>query len=239
MKVKQIQFYSRLGFHSVAGIPSVFVLAYPRSGSSWLSRLVASATGLPYGQGYPFLKPQVIHLHRYFLPFLNRTRTAYIVRDVRDAFLSYSNALLISIRDKKITEEQLVQRFQVSRDSLDPKNPDYLQFARQLMESRFVSTNWVKHVRLSSTYGLACIRYEDLFADPEGILNDLLEQMGVSVAVNLSKVVNDHCLEKERSQGLPVRSGGVEKWRRFADCAWVEEVLNWAQSELRILGYAI
>ena len=239
MNVHQIGFYSRLVLHSVTGSPSLFVLSYPRSGSSWLSRMLSTSTGIPYGRNHSLFVPQIIHLHRYFLPSLIKSRTAYIVRDVRDVFLSYSSALLSDIRKKNISKQQLLGLFGVSPEDLDAKNPKYSVFVRNLMQTRHVSINWKEHVRLSSKYGFVRIRYEDLLKYPEKTLSDLLEQLNILASVELFKVVTEHQISKEKMRGLPVRTGGVEKWKQFSDCTWVDVVSNWAHTELAMLDYEV
>ena len=239
MKINQLIFYLHITWHTVSNTPSIFVLAYPRSGSSWLSRLLATTFAIPYGRRSSFFSPQVIHLHRFFLTPYQKKRTIYIVRDVRDCFISYSNALKNELNNGKTTPENLKARFGISINDLDPNTAGFLNFCHSLMHTKQASTNWLEHVMSAANLGLTIIRFEDLKNYPEATLSNTLKLFPGNLKVDINEVLSIHNIETERANGLPVRSGKTEHWREFAGSLWVKEVTAWAYPGLKAFGYDI
>lgn len=238
MNLRSIEFYSRLTYHSLMEKNSIFVLSYPRSGSSWLCRMLSSATELPYGKNSPFLTPQIIHLHRFFLTRELKSRAVYIVRDVRDVILSYSNALIDDIDHGRINEDYLINKYGVSRRALDPDDKCYIDFVRKLMSSTYISVDWVSSVNRAMSNDLVMIRYEDLRAEADQSISKVLNLLGKQY--KSEGVGALHLLEKERknsSIAFNVRKGEAGGYRHYEHNQWVEETTCWAATQLQTLGY--
>ena len=72
-------------------VPCVCVLGYPRSGTVWASQMIADYLQLPYPilSLFPIGCPAIFHGHQRVER--NGPRTVYVMRDGRDALVSFTS----------------------------------------------------------------------------------------------------------------------------------------------------
>lgn len=173
-----------LGTRFKKAVPLMFVLGYPKSGTSWVCQLVADHFRLPFPQHsiLPIGFPAVVHGHE--IPSNKYPLGVYVVRDGRDVMVScYFHMLSDLLAGGKYHRYYAVFR------EFDLKAPAQVNLPKFIESQAFVSPcrdgNWGKHV---SAYlkldqpGLKLLKYEDLRTDPVGAFSDLVEAMTGSKA---------------------------------------------------------
>lgn len=234
---KQVTFWTHFALHAAFSRQSLFVLSYPRSGSSWLTRMLGSAASMYYGKPQLRLSPQVMHAHRFFMISATKLRTIYIVRDVRDCLISYANEIEAALAKENSSAQAIRESFGVSRPDLNPGAEGFVKFTRVLLSTKQVSRPWTWHVDRAIQLKLNIVRYEDLVKDPLFEMKSVMANLGLAPNENVENAVIEHQLEKERARGINVHVGKSGRWQEYKNTLWVDEVSKRAEPQLRRFGY--
>jgi len=162
-----------IGIVTGPSAPYIYVAEYPKSGGTWLCRMVADALDLPFPQNpvLPLGFPCVVHNHWRYNPRLRRA--FYLYRDGRDVMVSFFFHRMRSIASR---EEPAWRHYRDAYDHLfgkgyDPQNtqallPKFIE--HEFRKPRGARLNWKQHI--DSWFDpkrptIAFLRYEDLLAD--------------------------------------------------------------------------
>ena len=149
--------------------PLVFVLGFPKSGTSWVCQLVAEYMRLPFPQNslFPIGFPAVVHGHEVVRPGFSNA--IYVVRDGRDAMVSLYYHLQGQARAANLRQN--------SREF--PRS--FEEFVnRQLKRPSGTRVDWGRHFRsfyeADASQKPTLIRYESLLENPIETLACALER---------------------------------------------------------------
>jgi hypothetical protein len=243
-----------------------FLASYPRSGSTWLRFILFEIlTGKDSGfQNIDNRIPE-IEMHRGVPPILpaggrlikthekyrkEYKRAVYLVRDVRDVFLSNY------VRSVEVGLARLVS------------NGDLDSFLAAFLEGKALAIgSWQEHLRswlespIAANGNLMVVRYEDLRQNSEQVLGKLLEFVGVTPDARvIRKAIENNTLQQMRAKednamktkvhsvllerhksahedGRFVRQGAVGGWRSKLTAAQIKMIQQYAGDELAALGY--
>jgi Sulfotransferase domain len=245
----------------------IFQASYPRSGSTWLrfmlfqilrgeeagfSKIDKCIPEIESHRGVPPLLPgggRLIKTHEQYRK--DYARAVFLVRDVRDVFLSiYARATGAGLTDL------------VSKGDFD-------SFLMAFLTGKAVQQGtWQAHTRSwldsppAKNGNLLVVRYEDLRRNPEPVLGNLLEFLGVTPDFRvIRKAIEDNSLQQMRAKedkalkageesallgchknaegedGRFVRKGKVGGWRSQLTDAQIQIFNKYAGDMLATLGY--
>lgn len=221
-----------------ASLEMFSVAEYPKSGGTWLGRMLSDCLDLPLIQKtrLPVAMPCVLHGH--WAPDPDPTNTIYVYRDGRDVMVSYY--------------------FHVLRapDHGPNKRPSYLTGEVRKDLPKFIETEsrnprssklaWSEHVQSwLSLEHVPRVSYEELLSDTEsalqGVLNDLHQTVSVS---RIGDAVDRHSFTR-LSQRAPgdedsasfLRKGIAGDWRNHFTQTAARAFEASHGNALRALGY--
>ncbi len=232
-----------------------FIISFPRSGSTWMHHMISYAmepdhnwTLLEILDRIPIitrrdfrehlrqlkaLPQRIFKAHEPFRPYLLQGRIVYIVRDGRDATMSFHH-------------------YDQNMKGLDVSFSKYL---KQSLRGKYRYGSWHNHVSgwwaKRSHPSLLIIRYEHMLKDPAQELRRALHHFGIEVPDENISLAVEHSSIDQVSKGFTLHAvnrsktfsggtgGGTEKWKqKFRE---QDKVLfiKYAGNMLQEIGYEI
>lgn len=170
-----------------------YVSEYPKSGGTWLSRMLADALGVPKPMRsiFPIGEAAVVQNHWGF-DARRAGRSVYLYRDGRDVMVSHYFHLVRRTRDEQLADGQRRQA-QKRLESLfgegyDPDDsrtnlPAFLRYRLHETDSRAgpLGRTWAEHVRdwqsTAAQEQVVYVSYEELLRDAAGQLARVSESL--------------------------------------------------------------
>ena len=184
-----------IGYRYAKSLPMYFVVGFPRSGTSWLSEMLADYYNLPRPRHYylPIAFAAVIHTH--FKPNAKFKNTYYVYRDGRDSYTSsyYKTLKLIETDPLYVKKDFYIKLFngKVKDLSIDDHRHNMYAFLLDQFNSGHIwSThidNWKKAAK--SNQDISFLSFENLLADPESELADAIRKLDNSADDEIIKQV--------------------------------------------------
>ena len=214
-------------------IPQHYVCEYPRSGGTWLARMLADYFGIarPGPSIFPIGCRAVIHTHWRFHP---KMRNVYVLmRDGRDVMTSYWFYRIRNIKTKKSYNynQQHRELQRVLGGDYDPDNPSahLADFMRhEFSHPHGAPQDWGAFYQ--SWYNpercpwIAYLRYEDLLTEPVDTLKRAIEHItGESAEMaRIERAVEHFSMAKDtgRKPGEEARTSFIRKgiagdWKNY------------------------
>lgn len=232
-----------------------FLSEYPKSGGTWLSKMLADVLDVPCPQHavLPIGFASVMHNHWAYHP--RRRRTVYLMRDGRDVMVSSLFHELRHYRQQQSHEHageasRLPKIFGkgFDPDKTEPLLPRYIEHnAKHPLGNR---VNWAEHVRQwyapEARPWLVYATYEQLLEDCPGTLSRVVEELTgsppelwrVDMAVekySIARQTGRKAGQEDRSHFI--RKGVAGDWKNHFTRAAAEAFDRFAGDELILLGY--
>ena len=214
-----------IGFRYAKQFPMYFVVGFPRSGTSWLSDLVADYYNLPRPKHYylPVAFASVLHTH--FKPNRRFKNTFYTHRDGRDAYTSYYFVMLKLVKDNpegfygKYYRNLLGDR--IFDEAFHQRN--FYLFLKDHLERKI---SWSKHIDIwlsaaEKNREIVVLSYEGLLKDTYGTLAAAVRQLDGEVNEEILRdIIEKNSFEKQKKRPesqhkTPLRKGKNNTWKEL------------------------
>lgn len=229
--------------------PMHFVCGYPRSGTSWISEVLADYLNLPRPREYvlPLAFPCVVHTHaeakRNIRPCI------YVVRDGRDCLVSAYTRMVKRLAARQgILAKHYRKLFGANADLSDARRYFPIFVDDMLSSPKGTVTNWGMHVgswldRAGDDLGVVVVSYEKLLDEGVGYLDERLRQLyGGSEYAALEEAFGRHSIAAvqqfgEARAGTSVRKGIAGNWVNWFDRATAQRFHEVCGETLIRMGY--
>ena len=235
--------------------PEYFVCEYPRSGGTWLAKMLADYFGVakPGVSVFPVGMRAVIHNHWKFHPKLRNV--FYLMRDGRDVMTSYYFYRMRSIQQKhtyqhKAMHENFQRVLGADYDAEDSRG-NMAAFLRYEFENPTGSRlHWGQHIENWVDFDkhayMAYIKYEDLLERPFEALKTAIEHIvKEEIVEHKLHTAIDHCSMEtqtgrkrgEEDKGSFIRKGIAGDWLNHFDAKAAKVFDEFAGAALVKAGY--
>ena len=201
----------------------ILVIGFPKSGNTWLARMLAEATASKINAGNPIDDADnsltrtgmylVYKLHdRGDMVLPRNARIVYVVRDIRDVLVSaffFNNRFICEDWVKLVGNwhgmrvlARIYFRHQIRRMNQHWCGNEYSGLRNLVCRKKNTIGDWSSHILLWTKHPDALVvRYEDLLRDTEGELKKILR--GLSIEVDdktLKETIENQSFEKKKAK---------------------------------------
>lgn len=168
---------------------------YPKSGGTWVCRMLRDATGWRFDDNaVPRYGSSIVKYHR--IP-LDVGRQAVIVRDPRDVFVSLFFHSRAIFRDDPFNSAIVQMTRSIFEDHADEQGQMQVFIERLLSDPIYPRFAWHEFYHHQLDKGLPIFRYEDFREAPAETLAQLLRAVDIAVdPARLGEVAESHSIEK-------------------------------------------
>ena len=240
---------NRIGIKALSrGIPHLILNEFPKSGGTWIGKMVARSTGLPFPRNNPFnpFVPSLLHCHLLHTPA--RTTQLIVWRDPRDVIVSWYYHCFFS---HGLTNEKFVA---FNRALPGYENPDAVtenleRFITDNFEHNlFMKWSWNVYAQnwLGDERSVFC-RYEDFLHEPAQELQrlspllgkgELSEEQATQAASYFSmQAERERAGKSSPEAGGFIRQGKFGGWRDVMTENAHKTLLSYVSPYLEPLGY--
>lgn len=237
----------------------LYLLEYPKSGGTWVGRLVSCSTPYLFTEGFlPIQRSRhVVHTHRPFLlnfGINSMRKNILLVRNPFDTYISLyyhslffngkGNNVLVDSCRKTLNSEFIPSNFSSS----------FLSFLQYLLDGRFTYlAAWHSfHEPLSLSHNYYMLRYEDVWDDAAGSMVNMFHALGIPFdysdllsACSLSRsqimAARESFKAISPSKGTDTvpfnRRGGYGHWKNILNSKHINLITQVSQPMMDTFGY--
>lgn len=228
--------------------PFYYVFEYPKSGGTWLTKMLADYLGLPFAgpTKLPIGFKCVLHSHDTYHP--NLKRVVYLARDGRDVMVSFYFHKIRVAKENPAVAKWLANALGENYDPEDVKYnmPRFIE--HEMQHPTYTKTNWPTYVESWwGKPGVTCVRYEDLLTNGTDTIEKILHGIGID-AIQRERIAETyrHFEFKNmagRAQGTENRESFLRKgvsgdWKNYFSRQAAEVFDGFAGDVLKRAGYA-
>lgn len=189
----------------------ICAVAYPKSGISWATRLLAEYIGCPArslrvkddpvndGLGRKRERPSAVYKDHGMPAFIKNhvplSDVVYVVRDVRDLIISaahYFNKFKARVTGQIIDE-----------------------FMEKMHYGLFEHGTWPNHVGRWLEHDPVLLRYEDLLSKPTEVLPAALDKLNIEGRQDLQAAIEKHSFKRQKQKAIKKQMAHHQMWSKF------------------------
>jgi len=227
--------------------PMHFVCSFPRSGSTWLSEMIADYLNLPRPSHYIFPVGFSSVIHTHVRPNFGLNDCFYIYRDGRDCYLSFYYYLLKKLEEDGESFNEY--RFWTKKFGKD-KHQERIRenFCIYLEEQFKKKQNWNNHVsgwlaKANFENNITAIQFEQLKKDPYNMLRRACLEKFENVSDELLKeAIQRQSFKSQKKRNKDqhrtyIRRGATGDWKSLFCVESAQIFDHYAGETLVQLGY--
>ncbi|MFD0982574.1 sulfotransferase domain-containing protein [Tropicimonas aquimaris] len=202
------------------------VLGFPKSGTTWVSQIIAEACGFDYRRDRVRVQLSNVLLHTHSINFVGTSNLIYVVRDPREAICSAARAIPPDRRSEAFDANGKI-RF------------DFVVMAIERLPG--ATTSYVNHLTTCQEKGWRFVRFEDLKMDTVGTMAKVIalgdrpvEQEQVTEAVNK---FDFNMLKKESNGDRFLAQSSLASWQDLLSQEALELVAERLAEPAAAFGY--
>ncbi|MPQ95248.1 sulfotransferase domain-containing protein [Thioclava sp. JE_KL1] len=205
---------------------SFVVVGFPKSGTTWVSQLVAAACGYDFERNDVRLSADNVLLHTHSIQFEGRENLLYVVRDPREVICSAARTLPPARKAEAFEADGRVRP----------------EFAKHVIEAFPGSTTgYANHLSTARVRDWPFVRFEDLKRDPVGTLQKRLTQAAHPASLDDIKAAVD-AFDFARLKKVGVRDqflarSALDSWRDLLSPALQADVARHLGEAAAPFGY--
>jgi len=226
-------------------LEAIYVVGYPRSGCTWLTRLVSSSLGLAAGGAHPFLDASEPATQDGDSPIVRKGHYE-LIRKARD-FKEMETPVPEPEHKmywRVLTDEPVFYIVRDPRDIAVSGAHYWPKFTvSQFLHYMAYKRPWWRHVSLwlNVPYPVEVIRYEDLLDHTCGTLLGAFKRNGLDCDVNRIREAVEHWdfnthIDRGASRRM-LRKGISGDWRNYFDGDMEKQAERYFGSLMEYLGY--
>ncbi len=241
-----------LGSRFPNAIPLVYVCGFPKSGTTWVTQLTADYLQLPFPRLslLPIGCAAVVHGHESVVSTYQRA--LYVIRDGRDAMVSFYFHLSKNIpsgdRPVLTSEQKKIFPGLVNKNDIKKNLPAFMK-RQMVVPHGSCGLNWGQHVQRYLDLqrpDVPMVRYEDLLLEPVDTLSNAMASLE-QVTIDKSRIeasvdkfsftsqANRSAGKEDRTSFL--RSGQAGDWKKYFSEEALNIFLHYCGSQLEAAGY--
>ena len=247
IKAKLISGQRYIYWNYLGGITSnVRINEFPRSGGTWLSKMLAELLALPFPQNSFIPVERCIEHAHYKGPF--NDKTIYVIRDGRDVMTS---AFFHFLTYRKNKPKHLVDKWRRIVGYSNESEPELFMasFISKFSKNFTIggrTTSWSEHVSSfeKNDSKVLVIKYEKMLQSCEEVLIDACQFLEIEPQKEIVDIVNNNSFEKlaKRKRGVEVenhfyRKGISGDWQNYFNDEALNAFSNLHGEALREWGY--
>lgn len=242
----------QLGRRCSKSVPLVYVVGYPKSGTTWACQIAASYLQLPFPRYsvLPVTFPAVVHGHELLDPRF--PHSIYVMRDGRDVMTSLyyhlQRALRSGARRRIPKAEHSIYAEGIDQESVRRNFPRFLE--TQIKHTFGCRRSWAEHI---SSYldhkhpRLPCLKYEELLLDGASALaREMAKLDGNEPNIERAEfIMADHSFARragrkpnQEDKTSFLRKGVIGDWRNYFNRESAEIFNHHCGDALIAAGYA-
>lgn len=242
---------------------NLVVVGYPKSGCTWVTRLLAELVGCPVAGFWQSEKAEIAvegagrvsayrchksHHQFHELALGPADRVIYVLRDPRDIAVSAASHFIFRRFGKYRTWERAAWARKLYAHTLYPllvrqdfrlERMTAALLAGDATVHNWVRVSWQEHLRPYAAAGVPLVRYEDLLAEPETQARALLQKLALARSPGeIATAVREQSFARKKAALLASGERGQAKFLRMG-CSgkWREKLPRHLQARFtRELG---
>lgn len=218
---------------------NLVIVGYPKSGCTWVTRLLAELVGCPVAGFWQSKKSEIAvegvervsdyrchksHHQDRELALGPEDRAIYVLRDPRDIAVSAASHFIFRRFGKYRTWERAAWARKLYAHTLYPllvrpslrlEKITGALLAGDARVHNWVRVSWREHLRPYAAAGVPLVRYEDLLAEPETEVRTLLQQLAIARSPEeIARAVDEQSFARKKAALLASGERGQAKFLR-------------------------
>lgn len=203
------------------------VIEFPKSGGTWIAKMLAIAVGVPYLDDCKGIIGRPCTIRTHWRPSPQYQRAVYVVRDVRDIFISLFHHRERNAKNNSSLSRRYIDIFGEPL-SVDKFDGQITGFIANEMTGWGGGVKYSWNIQVENAFEcakanpkVALVKYEDVLRDTPGVLQRTIQTVyGKEVGFERAELVSELFKAKHQPAVLNTgektffRSGSVGEWRK-------------------------